>query len=83
MADGIYITSLLIVFLLMTGIYKNLKKPGRAVLFSAASGTAGLVFVNLLGIQIAVNFYTLFFSIIMGLPGVITMLILKLIFKII
>ena len=78
MTEGIIISVMVILFLLVLGIYKNLLKPFSAFIFSSVSGAASLIIINLLGVQLAVNLYTLSFSLIMGIPGVITMLVLKL-----
>lgn len=81
MMSPIFTVTIVFIFLLMAGLYKNLKKPVSTALFTSASGTAGLIAVNLLGIELAVNFYTLAFSCLMGIPGVICMLVLKLLLK--
>lgn len=81
MCEAVFIISVLMIFLLMAALYRNLKKPKTAAVFSLISGTAGLFAANLLGAPVAVNFYTLAMSSLMGIPGVITMLVLKMLFK--
>lgn len=81
MVSPVFILVIVFLFLLMSAMYKNLQKPFGTAFFSAVSGTAGLAVVNLLGLSVAVNLYTLTFSCIMGLPGVVVLLILKIILQ--
>ncbi|MFQ9873070.1 MAG: hypothetical protein ACLRVT_08835 [Oscillospiraceae bacterium] len=81
MGQTIWIVIMVMLFLLMMGLYRNLRHPGRTALLGVCSGTAGLLGVHVLGIGLAVNGYTLFFSCVLGLPGVIMMLVLKLILQ--
>lgn len=60
------------------------RRPWRGALLSAGCGVGALGAVNLFasytGVGIAVNWYTAFASVVLGAPGVIAMLILRVLF---
>lgn len=65
-------------------IFKS-PKGGRSFFLSALQGIAALFAVNLsgmiTGVSVALNYWTAGVSAVLGLPGVISLLIMKMIFK--
>ena len=63
-------------------VYPKTTHPVKNALFGAATGGAGLLVVNLTsglaGVMLACNLYTVSASLILGLPGVVLLLVLRL-----
>lgn len=63
-------------------VYPKTTHPVKNALFGAATGGAGLLLINLTsgftGVMLACNLYTVAASLILGLPGVVLLLILRL-----
>lgn len=61
---------------------RRTRHPFRRALASAACGVAALGAVNLLsaytGISLAINYATAFAAVVLGMPGVVTLLVLRL-----
>lgn len=78
-----FIMAILIAFLVIYALTKT-KKPYKTAFKSAVSGLSALLFVNLIsgrtGCYIGVNTATVFISTILSVPGVICLLIMKLIY---
>ncbi len=66
---------------------KKTKKPLKEAFFNAACGVASLGAVNLLalqtGISISINYFTAFVVVVLGAPGTISLLILRMVFGIV
>ena len=66
---------------MVLGVYPKTTHPIKNALFGFVSGGAGLLAVNLAsgftGVMLACNFATVAASLILGLPGVVFMLILR------
>jgi len=77
MNGGFVAAAVICVAAVLGWMIKN-EKGGRSVMLSAVSGIAALFAVNtvglLSGVTLAVNWYTLGISGIMGIPGVVSML---------
>lgn len=70
-------------FFLILILLSNSKRPYLTTLICSGSGILALILVNVLsnftGVSLGVNFFTSGISVILGLPGVISLLALKLI----
>lgn len=78
---AIVILLFVFMFFALLVLLSNSKHPYITTLICSGSGIAGLIVVNLLaqftGVSIGVNFFTAGISVLLGLPGVITMLSLR------
>lgn len=76
---------LIIAALIILGHMVKARRGGRAFILSALQGVAAVFAVSLLGmvttLNFAVNWYTIGAGMVLGIPGVISVLILNLIFK--
>ena len=68
--------------IMVCSIYPKTRHPIRSALFTTCSGTAGLLAVNLTsaltGVTLAFNGFTGAVAVILGLPGVVFLLLLRL-----
>lgn len=83
--NGGFVTAAVICVIAVIGWMIKCEKGGRCVMLSAVTGIAALFAVNTVGlisgVTVAVNWYTLGISGVMGLPGVISMLAMNMILR--
>ena len=80
------ITVFTLAFVFTISAFIRSGKPLKSIVVSAAQGIVSLFALNVVssftGIMVSVNIFTMIFSAVLGLPGVASLMIMKVIFKV-